>query len=82
VVGRKNYYGSGAKWSGDLAAMMFSLFQTLLLWGINPRAWLGAYLNACAENGGNAPAHVDQWLPWNAGEEQLRAWRIHTRDGP
>jgi len=87
VVGRKNYYGSGAKWSGELAAMMFSLFQTLLLWDINPRAWLSAYLNACAENGGKAPAAVrrcdaDQWLPWNAGEEQLRAWRIQTRDGP
>ena len=29
VVGRKNYYGSGAVWSGQLAAMLFSLFQTL-----------------------------------------------------
>ena len=29
VVGRKNYYGSGAVWSGRLAAMLFSLFQTL-----------------------------------------------------
>lgn len=27
VVGRKNYYGSGAEWSGNLAAMMFSIFQ-------------------------------------------------------
>ena len=32
VVGRKNYYGSGSVWSGRLAAMMFSLFQTLCLW--------------------------------------------------
>ena len=37
VVGRKNYYGSGAVWSGRLAAMLFSLFQTLCLWGLNPR---------------------------------------------
>ena len=44
VVGRKNYYGSGSLWSGRLAAMLFSLFQTLALWGINPRAWLTAYL--------------------------------------
>src|SRR6266478_2661705 len=29
VVGRKNYYGSGAIWSGRLAAMLFSLFATL-----------------------------------------------------
>ena len=55
VVGRKNYYGSGAVWSGRLAAMLFSLFQTLALWGINPRLWLTAYLTACAEAGGQAP---------------------------
>ena len=29
VVGRKNYYGSGALWSGTLAAALFSLFGTL-----------------------------------------------------
>ncbi|MGZ3387141.1 MAG: IS66 family transposase [Isosphaeraceae bacterium] len=37
VVGRKNYYGSGSVWSGRLTAMMFSLSQTLCLWGLNPR---------------------------------------------
>ncbi len=52
VVGRKNYYGSGAVWAGRLAAMMFSLFQTLTLWNINPRLWLTAYLEACATAGG------------------------------
>ncbi len=31
VVGRKNCYGSGAQWSGRLAAILFSLFQTLAL---------------------------------------------------
>ena len=55
VVGRKNYYGSGSAWSGELAAMLFSLFQTLCLWGINPRAWLTAYLSRCAEAGGRHP---------------------------
>jgi hypothetical protein len=29
VTGRKNYYGSGSVWSAELAAMMFSLFQTI-----------------------------------------------------
>ena len=42
VVGRKNYYGSGSVWSGRLAAMMFSLFQTLSLWGLKPRLTLTA----------------------------------------
>ena len=31
ALGRKNYYGSGALWSGRLAAMLFSLFATLTL---------------------------------------------------
>ena len=74
VVGRKNYYGSGSVWSGELAAMLFSLFQTLCLWGLNPRLWLGAYLGACAEAGGRPPEQVDRFLPWNLNAEQRRAW--------
>jgi transposase len=74
VVGRKNYYGSGSVWSGELAAMLFSLFQTLCLWGLNPRLWLTAYLHACAEAGGRAPAKVDRFLPWKLSAEQRRAW--------
>jgi transposase len=42
VVGRKNYYGSGALWSGRLAALRFSVLQTLRRWGLNPRRWLTA----------------------------------------
>jgi hypothetical protein len=74
VVGRKNYYGSGAVWSGQLAAMLFSLLQTLCLWKLNPRAWLTAYLTACAEAGGAAPADVERFLPWNLSAEQRRGW--------
>jgi transposase len=74
VVGRKNYYGSGSVWSGRLAAMMFSLFQTLCLWGLNPRLWLSAYLQACAEAGGRGVQDVERFLPWNLSPEQKRAW--------
>jgi transposase len=76
VVGRKNYYGSGAIWSGRLAAMLFSLFQTLYLWTINPRAWLTAYLQRCAELGGKAPADVSDWLPWTMTKEQRALWQL------
>jgi transposase len=74
VVGRKNYYGSGSVWSGELAAMLFSLLQTLCLSGLNPRLWLTAYLSACAEAGGRAPEDVERFLPWNLTAEQRRAW--------
>ncbi len=65
VIGRKNYYGSGSLWSAQLAATLFSILQTLALWGINPRAWLTAYLNACAEAGGQAPSVLAEFLPWS-----------------
>jgi len=77
VVGRKNYYGSGAVWAGRLAAMLFSLLATLQRWQLNPRAWLTWYLTACAEAGGKAPAEPGSYLPWNlsaAQREQLQQW--------
>ncbi len=68
VTGRKNYYGSASLWSAELAATLFSILQTLGLWGINPRHWLMRYLNACAHNGGKAPRNIDPFLPWMMGE--------------
>jgi len=71
VVGRKNYYGSGSEWSGQLAAVLFSIFQTLNIFNLNPRRWLEMFLQACAENGGKAPADIRGFLPWNMTEQQL-----------
>ena len=68
VNGRKNYYGSGSIWSAQLAAALFSILQTLGLWGINPRHWLSAYLNACAKNAGKAPQELAPFLPWSMDE--------------
>ena len=76
VVGRKNYYGSGAVWAGRLAAMMFSLFQTLSLWDLNPRLWLTAYLEACARADGKAPPNLDDFLPWNLSEACRQQWSM------
>ena len=75
VVGRKNYYGSGAVWAGQLAAMLFSLLATLERWQVNPRAWLTWYLTACAEAGGQPPADLDAYLPWNLSAEQQETLR-------
>ena len=68
ATGRKNYYGSGAVWSANLAAMLFSILQTIILWGLNPRHWLHSYLSACAENGGLAPTDLTPFLPWTMDE--------------
>ena len=65
AIARKNFYGSGAKWSGELMAMLMSLFQTLLLHQVDPRKYLTAYLQACADNGSQAPGDIESWLPWD-----------------
>jgi len=75
VVGRKNFYGSGAPWSGQLAATMYSVLATLGLWQINARTWLGAYLQACADNGNRAPVDLGPFLPWAMNETRLAAMR-------
>jgi transposase len=69
---RKNYYGSGAQWSGKLAAWMFSIVGTLKKHGLNPRKWLMAYLGWCAEAAGEAPEDVERWLPWNLTAQQQK----------
>ena len=71
AVGRKNYYGSGAEWSGRLAVMMFSIFATLTLWKINPRKWLSWYFKSCAESGGQAPENAHSFLPWSLSQTRL-----------
>jgi transposase len=73
ALGRKNYYGSGSLWSGQLAAMLFSIFATLTMWKLNPRRWLHWYLESCAACGGRAPADISEFLPWNLSAER----RIH-----
>jgi transposase len=70
VVGRKNYYGSGSVWSAYLAAMMFSVLQTVLLWGLNPHHWLSDFLQACADNGGQSPTDLNAFLPWQMTPER------------
>jgi transposase len=80
AVARKNYYGSGALWSGRLAAMLFSLFATLNLAKINIRTWLTWYLQSCADNGGQAPLHIDSFLPWNMSAEERGKLSLASND--
>ena len=80
ALGRKNYYGSGALWSGRLAAMLFSLFATLTMARINIRTWLTWFLESCAENGGQVPADINPFLPWKMAEEKRRAKALDPDD--
>jgi len=80
ALGRKNYYGSGAMWSGRLAAALFSLFATLNLSQINIRKWLTWFLQRCGENGGQAPVDIDAFLPWKMSEEKRREMALNPSD--
>lgn len=82
ATGRKNYYGSGAEWSAEFAAMLFSILQTIILWNINPRHWLTVYLTACAENGGQPPTDLAPFLPWAMGETRLGTFKQPLKQTP
>ncbi len=79
VVGHKNFYGSGAQWSGELAATLYSVLATLKLWGINAHTWLSA-LQACADNAQRAPADLSGFLPWSMDERRLATMRAAASD--
>jgi len=70
VVGRKNYYGSFAVWSGKLAAALFTIFATMKRWKINPHTWLIAYFQECSALGEPPSSEcINKFLPWNMTEE-------------
>jgi transposase len=82
VIGRKNFYGSGAQWAAHLAADVWTVTATAARHDIEPLGLLTGYLQECARNGGAAPAgaDLDPFLPWTP---QGRARRRPASDpGP
>ncbi|MGH8979582.1 MAG: IS66 family transposase, partial [Acidimicrobiales bacterium] len=77
VVGRKNYYGSGAIWAAMLSARVWTITATAKRAGCNPLAYLHAYLTACAEAGGRAPSGptLRRFFTWQAARADLSAWK-------
>jgi transposase len=64
VVGRKNFFGSGAIWSAKLSSQCYSIFKTLSMNNVNIHQWLQIYFEACARNGGRPPENISRFLPW------------------
>ena len=75
VIGRKNFYGSGSQWSGQLMATMYTVLMTVKLSKLNPRTWLLAYLQACCAAGNRAPTDLRAFLPWTMTAPELAAMR-------
>jgi transposase len=76
AVARKNFYGSGSEWSGELACACFTILATLRQHDICPRRYFQTYLEACARQGGRAPKNLEEFLPWLWSAEKRAAWRM------
>ncbi len=62
ALGRKNYLFAGSVAGGQRAAVLYSIFGTAKLNGINPNHYLTAVLKRI----GNHPINrIDKLLPWN-----------------
>ena len=75
AISRKVSFGSHRETGARLSAVLFSLFATLALAGINPHHWRLDYLHACAANAGSAPVRLDPWLPWAMDDARLERLR-------
>ena len=73
VIGRKLSFGSDSLEGARFSAMMFGVFETLRMNGIDVRRWLDDWLSACAGNGGRPPEDLAPWLPWSMDEDRRRA---------
>ena len=76
VVGRKNFYGSGSQWSGEFAAMVWTVAATAACAKLNPLSYLTDFLTACAMNGGKPLEGdaVNRFLPWMMSDTDKKAW--------
>ena len=83
MIGRKNFYGSGAEWAAHLAADVWTVTATAARHGIEPLGLLTGYLQACAEHGGApAGADLDPFLPWTPQGRARRRPASDQRQGP
>jgi len=76
VILRKNSYGSGSEWAGEMAAKFFSIIQTWLINGLDPQALLLDYFNECAKTPGKPPPDISKFLPWRMSEERKQEFAL------
>ena len=72
AIGRLLSHGSDSVKGAEFTAILYSVLGTLSMNGIDVLRWLGAWLTACAKNGGKPPADLSPWLPWTMTEERRR----------
>ena len=72
MIGRRLSFGSDSETGARFTALMYSVVGTLNLNRIDVLRWLEAWLAACAENSGRAPADLSPWLPWSMDDARRR----------
>lgn len=73
---RKNSFGSGSQWSGEMCATICGIFQTWLINGLDPQALLQAYFDECAQNNSKPPPDIDKFLPWKMTERRKKQFAL------
>jgi hypothetical protein len=76
VISRKNSYGSGVEWAGQMSVKLFSLFKTWLAIGLDPQALLLDYFNECSLTPGIPPPSIEKYLPWSMTPERKFDFRL------
>ncbi len=81
TLGRKNWYGVHAQWSGTFTAMMMTFIQTATKHGLNSTAYLKYVLDKYAEYAGS-PRNLQELLPWNIPKKILQQYNMRTGGDP
>ncbi|WP_135552685.1 IS66 family transposase [Paenibacillus cymbidii] len=81
ALGRKNYYGCHAQWSGDFTAICLSILQTAAQHGLNAQAYLRYILDELAHHPAGHP-DLDALLPWKIPDEQVQAYAMKSGGPP
>lgn len=79
ALGRKNYYGSHATWSGEFAALCMSLFQTAALHHLNVEAYLRYILDELSLHP-DGSMDLELLLPWNIPEPIKLAYGMRCKN--
>lgn len=67
---RNNYNGSQSKWGGILAAVVWTIFKTAQMNGLDPIGYLKYYFEQYAIKG-RVPENLHDLLPWNCKESKI-----------
>jgi transposase len=77
ALGRNNYYGCHAEWSGEFTAICLTILQTATMHGLNAEAYLRYIFDELAAHP-DAHPDVDSLLPWKIPADKMHAYQMKT----